>query len=77
MSTFDIADKHEFSQKVALYEMLIEFQISINFSLSVETFPSVHRVENLQILSLLWTGKYILFVQRKLMEVTDWLQSIL
>lgn len=77
MSTFDIADKHEFSQKVALYEMLIEFQISINFSLSVETFPSVHRVENLQILSLLWTGKDILFVQRKLMEVTDWLQSIL
>lgn len=77
MSTFDIADEHEFSQKVALYEMLIEFQISINFSLSVETFPSVHRVENLQILSLLWTGKDILFVQRKLMEVTDWLQSIL
>lgn len=77
MSTFDIADKHEFSQKVALYEMLIEFQISINFSLSVETFPSVHRVENLQILSLLWTGKDVLFVQRKLMEVTDWLQSIL
>lgn len=53
MSTFDIADEHEFSQKVALYEMQIEFQISINFSLSVETFPSVHRVENLQILSLL------------------------
>lgn len=77
MSTFDIADEHEFSQKVALYEMLIEFQISINFSLSVETFPSVHRVENLQILSLLWTGKDVLFVQRKLMEVTDWLQSIL
>lgn len=77
MSTFDIADDHEFSQKVALYEMLIEFQISINFSLSVETFPSVHRVENLQILSLLWTGKDVLFVQRKLMEVTDWLQSIL
>ena len=77
MSTFDIADEHEFSQKVVLDEMLIEFQISINFSLSVETFPSVHRVENLQILSLLWTGKDILFVQRKLMEVTDWLQSIL
>lgn len=77
MSTFDIADEHEFSQKVALYEMLIEFQISINFSLSVETFPSVHGVENLQILSLLWTGKDVLFVQRKLMEVTDWLQSIL
>lgn len=77
MSTFDIADEHEFSQKVALYEMLIEFQISINFSLSLETFPSVHRVENLQILSLLWTGKDVLFVQRKLMEVTDWLQSIL
>lgn len=77
MSTFDIADEHEFSQKVALYEMLIEFQISINFSLSVETFPSVHRVENLQILSLLWTGKDVFFVQRKLMEVTDWLQSIL
>lgn len=77
MSTFDIADEHEFSQKVALYEMQIEFQISINFSLSVETFPSVHRVENLQILSLLWTGKDVLFVQRKLMEVTDWLQSIL
>lgn len=77
MSAFDIADEHEFSQKVALYEMLIEFQISINFSLSVETFPSVHRVENLQILSLLWTGKDVLFVQRKLMEVTDWLQSIL
>lgn len=77
MSTFDIADEHEFSQKIALYEMLIEFQISINFSLSVETFPSVHRVENLQILSLLWTGKDVLFVQRKLMEVTDWLQSIL
>lgn len=77
MSTIDIADEHEFSQKVALYEMLIEFQISINFSLSVETFPSVHRVENLQILSLLWTGKDVLFVQRKLMEVTDWLQSIL
>lgn len=77
MSTFDIADEHEFSQKVVLDEMLIEFQISINFSLSVETFPSVHRVENLQILSLLWTGKDVLFVQRKLMEVTDWLQSIL
>lgn len=71
MSTIDIADEHEFSQKVALYEMLIEFQISINFSLSVETFPSVHRVENLQILSLLLTGKDVLFVQRKLMEVTD------
>lgn len=77
MSTFDIADEHEFSQKVVLDEMLIEFQISINFSLSVETFPSVHRVENLQILSLLWTGKDVFFVQRKLMEVTDWLQSIL
>lgn len=77
MSTFDIADEHEFSQKVVLDEMLIEFQISINFSLSLETFPSVHRVENLQILSLLWTGKDVLFVQRKLMEVTDWLQSIL
>lgn len=77
MSTFDIADEHEFSQKVVLDEMLIEFQISINFSLSLETFPSVHRVENLQILSLLWTGKDVFFVQRKLMEVTDWLQSIL
>lgn len=53
MSTFDIADEHEFSQKVVLDEMLIEFQISINFSLSLEIFPSVHRVENLQILSLL------------------------
>lgn len=49
MSTFDIADEHEFNQKIALDEVLIEFQISINFSLSVQTFPSVHRVENLQI----------------------------